>query len=154
MNDEKIVVYQTYIDPNQAYIIRGLLESYGINCFLSDENMVTLNAMYSSAVGGVKLNVFEKDVYRISSILDSENKIQESAQEIETNNVRCPICYSSNVAFGGSVNQKFGLSIALLFSLITSFLMMIYPFKMRKVHHCFECGHEFRKTKTNHSDIH
>lgn len=155
MDDTKIVIYQTYIDPNRAYIVKGLLDSYGIKCFLSDENMLTLNAMYSSAVGGVKLNVFEKDICRISSILESENGIKEPTTDnkAEESNIKCPNCQSNNVAYGGSIKQKFGLSTALLFSMIISFLMMVYPFKMRKVYHCFNCGHEFRKARSNLSVI-
>lgn len=34
-----------------------------------------------------------------------------------------------------------------VFSMIISFLMMVYPFRMRKVHHCFDCGHEFKKAQ-------
>ena len=147
MNDDKIVVYETYTDPINAHIVKGLLDSYGIKCFLSDENMVTLNAMYSSAVGGVKLNAFEKDIYRISAILKSENMNAEVEQESvkDESKIKCPKCNSANVAFGGSIKQKFGLSTALIFSMIISFLLMVYPFKMRKVHHCFDCGHEFKK---------
>lgn len=147
MTDDKIVVYETFIDPINANIVKGLLDSYGIECFLTDENMVTLNAMYSSAVGGVKLNVFEKDIYRISSILESENMDQEVATESvnDESKIKCPKCNSANVAFGGSVKRKFGFSVALIFSIITSLFLMVYPFKMRKVHHCFDCGHEFKK---------
>jgi len=149
MNDDKIVVYETFTDPINAHIVKGLLDSYGIECFLSDEIMVTLNAMYSSAVGGVKLNAFEKDIYRISAILKSENIDQESPPEIvkDESKIKCPKCNSANVSFGGSVKQKFGLSTALIFSMIISFLMMAYPFRMRKVHHCFDCGHEFKKAQ-------
>jgi len=149
MNEDKIVVYKTFTDPNNAHIVKGLLDSYGIECFLSDENMVTLNAMYSSAIGGVKLNVFEKDIYRISAILESENVTEEeiTESEKEESKITCPICHSANVAFGGSVKRKFGLSTVVIFSVITSFLLMVYPFSLRKAYHCFDCGHEFKKQK-------
>ncbi|MBV5316043.1 MAG: DUF2007 domain-containing protein [Prolixibacteraceae bacterium] len=151
MNTDKIVVCKTFTDPNNAHIVKGLLDSYGIECFLSDENIVTLNAMYSSAVGGVKLNVFKKDLDRISAILESENvaadEIAES--EKEESKITCPHCRSANVAFGGSVKRKFGLSTVLVFSIIISFLLMVYPFSMRKVYHCFDCGHEFKKPKSS-----
>jgi hypothetical protein len=147
MNNDKIVVYETFTDPNHAHIVKGLLEQYGIDCFLSDEHMVSLNAMYSAAVGGVKLHVFEKDIDRVSALLQSENAIPEtnSGQEPEASKITCPQCHSGNVAYGGSVTKKFGLSTALIFSVITSFVLMVYPFKMRKVYHCFGCGHEFKK---------
>lgn len=147
MKSEKIVVYQSYLDPINANIVKGLLDSYGIECFLSDENMVTLNAMYSSAVGGVKLHVFEKDTDRISAILESENVTPDNLSENgqEECKMICPKCNSNNVAFGGSTKRKFGLSTALIFSIITSFILMVYPFKMRKVYHCFDCGYEFKR---------
>lgn len=147
MTEEKIVVFETYINPIKANIVKGLLESYGIECFLADENMVNVNAMYSQAIGGVKLNVFEKDVEQILSILNSENSIPESNQtnENESDSILCPGCQSTNVGFGGSIKKKFGFSTALIFSLITSFLLMVYPFQMRKVYHCFDYGNEFKK---------
>lgn len=149
MDKDKIVVYKTFTDPNNAHIVKGLLDSYGIKCFLSDENIVTLNAMYSSAVGGVKLNVFVKDLDRISEILESENALTEEISDIvnDESKITCPLCHSSNVAFWGSVNKKFGYSTVVIFSIITSFLLMIYPFNMRKVYHCFDCGYEFKKSK-------
>jgi hypothetical protein len=149
MDDNRIVVYETFTDPINANIVKGLLDSYGIECFLSDENMVTLNAMYSSAVGGVKLNVFEKDTGRITTLLESENLPGEPEMNSGTageDKVFCPECHSVNVSYGGSVNKKFGFWNALSFSVITAFAFMIYPFSMRKAWHCFDCSHEFKKT--------
>ncbi len=142
MSPDRIIVFETFADPIQANIVKGLLESYGIECFLTDENVVTLNALYANAVGGVKLNVFEKDVDRISAILASENIVsseQVSAEEKKADNVICPKCHSSNVSYGGSVNRKFGYR-----DIFLSFLLMVYPFTMRKRFHCFDCNHEFK----------
>ncbi|HEX7585323.1 MAG TPA: DUF2007 domain-containing protein, partial [Prolixibacteraceae bacterium] len=127
MNDDKIVVYETFMDPINANIVKGLLDSYGIECFLSDENIVNLNALYSQAVGGVKLNVFEKDIDRISAILRSENIPSETVLpgEVEKSKVVCPNCQSDNVSYGGSVKRKFGYR-----DILVSFLLMIYPFTM------------------------
>lgn len=142
MNTDKIVVFQTFADPIKANIVKGLLNSYEIECFLSDENIVTLNALYSNAVGGVKLNVFEKDTDRISAILKSENILPEteSFSEEEKYKVICPNCHSANVSYGGSVKRKFGYR-----DIFFSFLLMIYPISMRKAYHCFDCGHEFKR---------
>ena len=138
---DKIVVYQAFSDPINANIVKGLLDSYEIECFLSDENIVNLNAMYNAAVGGVKLNVFEKDVDRISEILKAENIQPEPGfpTEEEASKIVCPNCKSANVSFGGSVKRKFGYR-----DIWISFLLMIYPFTMRKTYHCFDCGHEFK----------
>ena len=140
---DKIVVFQTFDDPIKANIVKGLLDSYEIKCFISDENIVTLNALYSNAVGGVKLNVFEKDVNRISEILQSECIPSETDtfSEEEKTKVICPNCHSANVSYGGSVKRKFGF-----LDILVSFLLMIYPFTMRMTYHCFDCNHEFKKT--------
>lgn len=142
MNSNKIVVFQTFLDPMQANIIKGLLVSYGIECFLSDENIVTLNPLYSNAVGGVKLHVFERDVEQIHEILQAQNLLPKSdlPDSSEQINIVCPECHSTNVSYGGSVRRKFGYLDALV-----AILLMIYPFSMRKVYHCFDCGHEYKK---------
>ena len=139
--NEKIVVYQTFTDPIHAHIVKGLLEANGIECFISDENIVSVNPLYSQAVGGVKLNVFEKDVLRINSLLNAGITTEETAvEEQTTNSMMCPKCQSNNVAYGGSVKRKFGL-----WNMILPFLLMVYPFTMRKAYHCFNCDHEFKK---------
>ena len=45
-------VYSNYIDAN---IIMGRLEEEGINCWLKDENTVTIDPILTNAVGGIKL---------------------------------------------------------------------------------------------------
>lgn len=147
MDDDKIVVYETFMDPINANIVKGLLGSYGIECFLTDENMVTLNAMYSSAVGGVKLNVFEKDIEQINNLLKSQNIESDAgfSNEKEDGGVSCPNCKSTNVSFGGSVKKKFGLWSVVIFSLISVLAFISYPFTSRRVYHCFDCNHEFKK---------
>jgi hypothetical protein len=142
MNSEKIVVYETFADPIKANIVKGLLESYGIECFLTDENIVTLNALYSIAVGGVKLNIFEKDIDKVSSILQSENMPSEvkNLGDEEKSKLVCPNCHSQNVSYGGSVKRKFNF-----WHVFISFLLMMYPIAMRKTFHCFDCEHEFKK---------
>ena len=143
MDADKIVVYQSYIDPINANIVKGLLDSYGIECFLTDENIVTLNALYGPAVGGVKLNVFERDIDQITALLQSKFILDDTeiVAEKEDNKIYCPACHSDNVSYGGSVNRKFNY-----WHIIISFLLTMYPFSMRKAYHCFDCNHEFKKT--------
>ncbi|HEX7583604.1 MAG TPA: hypothetical protein VF373_02855, partial [Prolixibacteraceae bacterium] len=60
--------------------------------------------------------------------------------EVEKSKVVCPNCQSDNVSYGGSVKRKFGYR-----DILVSFLLMIYPFTMRRTYHCFDCNHEFKK---------
>jgi DNA-directed RNA polymerase subunit RPC12/RpoP len=142
MDTDKIIVYKAFDNPTEAHIVKGLLDSQGIDSFLSNENFVTLYPLYNVALGGVQLNVFEKDLDRINEIVASENMEPLINHEIkEQDKIICPFCGSGNVSYGSSTNKRFGLA-----TLAFSFLFMIYPFKIRKAYHCFACHGEFKKT--------
>lgn len=81
MKDDKVVVYKTYMRPFEAYIVKGLLEANGIECFFTNVMFASRNPIYSSDVNGMKLNVFEKDIPKIDALLRSENSAFESDQE-------------------------------------------------------------------------
>jgi hypothetical protein len=81
MKNEKVVVYKTYMRPFEAYIVKGLLDANGIECFLSNEIFASRNPVYSSSVEGMKLNVFENDIPKIDELLNSENISRESSQD-------------------------------------------------------------------------
>jgi Putative prokaryotic signal transducing protein len=69
--------------PQQVYIIKGRLESEGIECFIKDELTVQTNPVYSYAVGGVKLQVKEEDVAGAMKILEEEGYINKQDQEAD-----------------------------------------------------------------------
>jgi hypothetical protein len=73
METDKIVIYQTFDTVTSAYIIKGLLDSQGIQNFLGDENIASLYPIFNPAIGGIRLYVFEKDVERIDELIKSEN---------------------------------------------------------------------------------
>jgi hypothetical protein len=56
-----VTVFTAYY-PHELAVIRGRLESEGIDCFVKDEMIAQINPFYSNAVGGVKLQVKESDV--------------------------------------------------------------------------------------------
>ena len=142
MVEDKIVVYQSFVDPIKAHIIKGLLVSCGIECFLTDVNMLTVNLMYSQAIGGVKLNVFQRDIEQINSLLKAEQiePITDPTANEDEAGIHCPKCNSVNVSYGGSVNRKFGYR-----HLFIPIILGLYPCTMRKAYHCFDCHHEFKK---------
>ena len=142
MMEDKIVVYQSFIDPIKAHIVKGLLVSCGIECFLSDVHMVTVNLMYSQAIGGVKLNVFQRDIEKINTLLRAEQiePVTDLSDNNDESGIHCPLCNSANVSYGGSINRKFGY-----WHLFIPLLLMVYPCTIRKAYHCFDCHHEFKK---------
>ena len=67
MQDWNTIIIFTY--PHEAYIARTKLESEGIEVRLLDEFTVQVHNFYSNAVGGVKLQVYEKDIVTAKKIL-------------------------------------------------------------------------------------
>jgi hypothetical protein len=69
MNTDNYITVLTFSYPNEIAIIRGRLESEGIECFVQDELTVQVNPFYSNAIGGIKLQVKESDLKQTVEIL-------------------------------------------------------------------------------------
>ncbi|MBL0233994.1 MAG: DUF2007 domain-containing protein [Chitinophagaceae bacterium] len=61
----RIRAYDNYIP---AHIDMGRLRSEGIECFLADENTVTIDPFLTYAVGGIKLMVPEQELEKALQI--------------------------------------------------------------------------------------
>lgn len=68
---DKIVVYAAFDTTVQANLAKTKLDAYGIPCFLTDENFVSLYPIRNDIFPGVRLYIFEKDKARVTEILDS-----------------------------------------------------------------------------------
>lgn len=67
MNDAKLVLLDRFLDNTQAQIVRGLLESNGIECTLFDTHQSALNM--GPVLGGVRLMVPENQYHLAEKIL-------------------------------------------------------------------------------------
>ena len=67
--DVKLVALRRFRDLPGALVAKGLLDSAGIKCFLSDENTVRMDWLWSNALGGVRLWVREDDLSESSALL-------------------------------------------------------------------------------------
>lgn len=143
MND-KIIWYRTFYDSTEAHIIRAKLEDSGFHCFLADENISTIQPLYNQAVGGVKLMVLERDIPQIELLLSEENNEAGIAAEYKIDSAKnesdkfCEKCGSANVGFGPPTKGAYSWVLTLV-----SLALSIYPFRLRRCYHCFDCGHEF-----------
>ncbi len=81
--DVKLVALRRFRDLPGALVAEGLLDSAGIKCFLSDENTVRMDWLWSNALGGVRLWVREDDLTESAALLghdfSSESEITDSA---------------------------------------------------------------------------
>ena len=65
------VLLNTYLNYIDAHIARGVLEEQGINCWLKDENTVTIDPILTNAVGGIKLMVEKESAERAFKIFQN-----------------------------------------------------------------------------------
>jgi DNA-directed RNA polymerase subunit RPC12/RpoP len=120
--------YASYID---AHIAKGVLEEHEIECWLKDENTVTIDPILTNAVGGIKLMVAKEQAQQAWEILEKIRREHKA-------NIACPKCSSHNVELVSTPRKP----INWLSSLLT-FFTGDYAVAIDKVNHCFDCGHEF-----------
>jgi hypothetical protein len=120
--------YDSYID---AHIDMGRLEEDGINCWLKDENTVTIDPILSNAIGGIKLMVAASQAERAIGILRNLENIRKALTP-------CPKCGSHNFELVSSPRKA-----STWISAIFGFLFTNYATPTNKINHCFDCGHEF-----------
>jgi len=65
------VVIQSYDNYIPAHIALGRLREEFINCYLQNENSVTIDPFLSNAIGGIKLMVAEEQVQRAIDLLNT-----------------------------------------------------------------------------------
>ncbi|MCY1515923.1 hypothetical protein D9M68_505280 [compost metagenome] len=123
----------------EANIIKARLDDRDIPCFLTDENIATINPLYNQAIGGVKLNIFEKDIARVNEILAEPHLLSAEDPDTDQDEVRCENCGSTNVGLGQATKKRFSWWVTLL-----SLVLSVYPFKANQCYHCYDCGHEFK----------
>jgi hypothetical protein len=145
---EKLVTIMTFTHPSEMYVIRWRLEMEGIDCFAKDELTIQIHPFYSNALGGVKLQIRERDLEKATAILKESGYIQEKMVETEkmkdTNKppvntdsrTQCPSCGSEEI----SAQKRPG------YVFVFSFLLLGFPLPfLKKNYHCFDCGLNFKK---------
>jgi len=73
------IILKRFDNPVEANIVKGLLESNEIFCFLQDEHSIGINPLYANALGGIKLMVRIEDGPRAHALLlaqSAEHKLQ------------------------------------------------------------------------------
>jgi hypothetical protein len=133
----KMITIRTFINPIEANIIKGRLESAGIPVLLLDENTVNTYWLYANAIGGMRLQVKEEDVENALSILkeDQATMFLLNDQVENDEDDYCPTCFSSNIG-----QEKFSKEAFAFSWLLIGFPLLIPDRK----YHCFNCGNEWK----------
>lgn len=122
-------VYDNYVS---AHLAQGRLQEENINCWLKDENTITINPILTNAVGGIKLMVAEVQLTRALSILNSD-RLEYKQQH------PCPKCGSVNIELVSTPRKTSNW----LGTIVNLLLNGGAPMPIDKVYHCFDCGNEY-----------
>ncbi|MGN7784085.1 putative signal transducing protein [Niabella sp. 22666] len=129
MNFVIAAVFDNYIN---AHVTMGRLQEEHINCWLKDENTVTIDPILTNAVGGIKLMVAEPQIERALALIATDR--QEYQQQHP-----CPQCGSENIDLV-STPRKPGNWLGIITSAV---LGIGSATPIDKVYHCFDCGKEY-----------
>lgn len=69
--------------PHQAHLAKVVLESEDIEVEILDELTVQVNNFYSNAIGGVKVQVDEKEVDKAFKILVEAGYLEQNLNELK-----------------------------------------------------------------------
>lgn len=98
----KLVVVDTFANPLDAHIARGLLESEGIPATLGSEHHVWSSWPYALALGGIRLQVAERHASGARAVLARRLSGEFEAALAEESSVpatRCPGCGSGDFRY-------------------------------------------------------
>jgi DNA-directed RNA polymerase subunit RPC12/RpoP len=85
-----MVAVRSFDNYIYANILLSRLKDAGIDCYLKDENTITIDPLLSPAIGGMKLMVHPSDHARVNQLLDEyENEFLRT--------VSCPNCKKNNI---------------------------------------------------------
>ncbi len=124
-----MITIATFDNTEQADLVKGRLELAGIHAFVADATVVTLNWMYSNAVGGVKVQVDDDDLHQATALLHEWNSCSEGYDSMS--DYRCPGCDSTKVEFR-KVSKRFFILSLLVLGIPLAFYLPRF--------HCLNCG--------------
>jgi Putative prokaryotic signal transducing protein len=131
-----LVTLQHFRDMPEALLAKGKLESAGIHAMLADGNLVRMDWLLSNAIGGIRLQVNQRDLDEARMVLQEPIPPEFSEEELGEPFVqpRCPRCYSLDIGFE-KINRFWTYGLWLLLS---------FPLPIRKNSwKCYTCGVEW-----------
>ena len=131
---DPLVNISSYRDLQDAYLAKGRLESEGVKVFLRNEHTIGVQWLYSTALGGVKLDVPESQVQQAVSILKEDHSEEITDQHLNGSsdiNGTCPKCNSTNTLYYDRARKYSAISLMLSFPLVL----------FGKRYKCLDCNH-------------
>lgn len=131
---DRLVTIAAFNEPIEAHLARSRLECDGVPCSLADEHIVGVYWLSTAAVGGVKLQVRERDREQALRVLEETSARPVASAEWVTGDLdapRCPACGSLRVE-----GERFSRRWVFLSWLLVGIPL---PF-LRRFERCGRCG--------------
>jgi hypothetical protein len=126
----------SYQYSSEAIIIKGKLESEGIDVYIRDNNIVDSNPLYSNAVGGVKLFVNKKNYFKATEVI---SQVSQYSLDDNSKLLKCPNCEAEQIDMVTSIKD-----LKSLFAFVFSTLLFgTLPFYCKQKYKCSKCNFEF-----------
>jgi len=124
-----LVTIQTFDNYFNANIQLTRLRAAGIECYLKDEYVVTIDPFLSNAIGGIKLVVRKSEEHTVKRLLRELNTVANSR-------LLCPECSSHKFIL---VPKR---STENILTAIATWLLSSYAVSVENVYQCIDCGYE------------
>lgn len=133
-----LVTLTTFENAVQAHLCRSFLDNEGVEAWVADENMGSLNPFYNQALGGIRLQVRTDDLPRAQELLQQYNQAPLKGEDDAP--LHCPHCGSTSVQTGyksaGKPSSWLSMLLALLF-------YGTWPVKYEQQYYCRNCKTPF-----------
>ena len=124
-----LVILQTFDNFFNANIQLTRLRAAGVECYLKDEYIVTIDPFLSNAIGGIKLMVRADKEQEVRKLLREMNEDSDSK-------LLCPQCGSHKFIL---VPKR---STENILTAITTWLFSAFAVSAENVYQCTDCGYE------------
>lgn len=118
---------------HEADLIRMKLEGAGIEAYVCEEMLTSINPLYSGALGGIRIQVAEVDAEQACEILGVDELVDKGI-------FQCPKCSSDSVEYENISKRSAFLSLFLTGMPLT--------WKKRKCI-CKKCGHKWKDKQSS-----
>jgi hypothetical protein len=129
----EFVILRTFDSYIEAHMLLGRLEEEGFDCWLKDENIVTINPILANAVGGIKLMILKEQKENAEILL-------RQLYELRKASFACPKCNSHNIEFINTPRKAINW-----LSTIVSWMVSSYAIAVEQTWRCFDCNAEFKE---------
>ena len=138
-----IITLRSFDNYFLASITLTKLQGAGVNCYLKDENTVTIDPILSNAIGGIKIVVKEEDAAEAKKIL-------QQFDEEYLQSVKCPQCGAGAITLVSKPGVK---------NFVTAILTWAfsdYAVAAESIYQCGKCGYESKTMPStiNEDDLH